>query len=55
MGLLAPCWVANATCNDFGVCVLTSGGQKWEVLGGNLPSINVSRFREKREVRACQR
>ena len=41
MGLLAPCWVANATCNDFGVCVLTSGGQKWEVFDGNLPSIKV--------------
>ncbi len=27
------------TCNDFGVYVSTNGGQHWEVLGGNLPSV----------------
>lgn len=30
--------------NDFGVYVTTNGGQKWEVLGGNLPSVNVMDF-----------
>jgi photosystem II stability/assembly factor-like uncharacterized protein len=28
--------------NDFGVYVSTSGGQRWEVLGTNLPSVEVS-------------
>jgi photosystem II stability/assembly factor-like uncharacterized protein len=28
--------------NDFGVYVSTNGGQKWDVLGGNLPSVEVS-------------
>jgi photosystem II stability/assembly factor-like uncharacterized protein len=32
------------TANDFGVYVTTNGGQKWEVLGGNLPSVNVMDF-----------
>jgi hypothetical protein len=32
------------TCNDFGVYVSTNGGQKWDVLGGNLPSVNVMDF-----------
>jgi len=27
---------------DFGVFVSTNGGQRWEVLGGNLPSVQVS-------------
>jgi photosystem II stability/assembly factor-like uncharacterized protein len=27
---------------DFGVYVSTDGGQRWEVLGGNLPSVQVS-------------
>jgi len=27
---------------DFGVYVSTNGGQRWEVLGGNLPSVQVS-------------
>jgi hypothetical protein len=27
---------------DFGVYVSTNGGAKWEVLGGNLPSVQVS-------------
>jgi photosystem II stability/assembly factor-like uncharacterized protein len=30
--------------NDFGVYVTTNGGAKWEVLGGNLPSVNVMDF-----------
>ena len=30
--------------NDFGVYVTTNGGQRWEVLGGNLPSVNVMDF-----------
>ncbi len=30
--------------NDFGVYVTTNGGQKWDVLGGNLPSVNVMDF-----------
>jgi len=32
------------TCNDFGIYVSTNGGQKWDVLGGNLPSVNVMDF-----------
>ena len=28
--------------NDFGVYISTNGGQKWDVLGGNLPSAEVS-------------
>ena len=32
------------TANDFGVYVTTNGGQKWDVLGGNLPSVNVMDF-----------
>ena len=28
--------------NDFGVYVSKNGGQKWDVLGGNLPSVEVS-------------
>jgi hypothetical protein len=31
-------------CNDFGVYVSTNGGQRWDVLGGNLPSVNVMDF-----------
>ncbi len=27
---------------DFGVFVSTNGGAKWDVLGGNLPSVQVS-------------
>ena len=27
---------------DFGVYVSTNGGERWEVLGGNLPSNQVS-------------
>src|SRR5207249_9353262 len=27
---------------DFGVFVTTDGGRKWDVLGGNLPSVQVS-------------
>ena len=27
---------------DFGVYVSTNGGQAWQVLGGNLPSVQVS-------------
>ena len=27
---------------DFGVFVSTNGGERWEVLGGNLPSVQVS-------------
>ena len=27
---------------DFGVYVSTNGGEQWEVLGGNLPSVQVS-------------
>ncbi len=27
---------------DFGVFVSTNGGARWEVLGGNLPSVQVS-------------
>jgi len=30
--------------NDFGVYVTTNGGQQWEVLGGNLPSVAVMDF-----------
>lgn len=30
--------------NDFGVYVSTNGGARWEVLGGNLPSVNVMDF-----------
>jgi hypothetical protein len=30
--------------NDFGVHVTTNGGAKWEVLCGNLPSVNVMDF-----------
>ena len=30
--------------NDFGVYVTTNGGAKWDVLGGNLPSVNVMDF-----------
>jgi photosystem II stability/assembly factor-like uncharacterized protein len=30
--------------NDFGVYVTTNGGTRWEVLGGNLPSVNVMDF-----------
>jgi photosystem II stability/assembly factor-like uncharacterized protein len=30
--------------NDFGVYVTTNGGAKWEVLGGNLPSVAVMDF-----------
>jgi photosystem II stability/assembly factor-like uncharacterized protein len=30
--------------NDFGVYVTTDGGTKWEVLGGNLPSVAVMDF-----------
>ncbi|HEX6323144.1 MAG TPA: hypothetical protein VFZ36_05410 [Vicinamibacterales bacterium] len=30
--------------NDFGVYVTTDGGARWEVLGGNLPSVNVMDF-----------
>ena len=32
------------TCNDFGVYVTTNGGARWDVLGGNLPSVNVMDF-----------
>ena len=30
--------------NDFGVYVTTNGGTRWEVLGGNLPSVAVMDF-----------
>ena len=30
--------------NDFGVYVTTDAGARWEVLGGNLPSVNVMDF-----------
>ncbi len=30
--------------NDFGVYVTTNGGQRWDVLGGNLPSVAVMDF-----------
>jgi photosystem II stability/assembly factor-like uncharacterized protein len=30
--------------NDFGVYVTTNGGGRWDVLGGNLPSVNVMDF-----------
>jgi photosystem II stability/assembly factor-like uncharacterized protein len=30
--------------NDFGVYVTTNGGAHWDVLGGNLPSVNVMDF-----------
>jgi photosystem II stability/assembly factor-like uncharacterized protein len=30
--------------NDFGVYVTTNGGGRWEVLGGNLPSVAVMDF-----------
>ncbi len=32
------------TANDFGVYVTTNGGARWDVLGGNLPSLNVMDF-----------
>ncbi len=32
------------TANDFGVYVTTNGGGRWDVLGGNLPSVNVMDF-----------
>ncbi|HYN08685.1 MAG TPA: hypothetical protein VES67_14985 [Vicinamibacterales bacterium] len=32
------------TCNDVGVYVTTNGGAQWDVLGGNLPSVNVMDF-----------
>ncbi len=32
------------TSNDFGVYVTTNGGVRWDVLGGNLPSVNVMDF-----------
>ena len=32
------------TANDFGVYVTTNGGARWEVLGGNLPSVAVMDF-----------
>jgi len=32
------------TCNDFGVYVTTDRGARWDVLGGNLPSVNVMDF-----------
>ena len=32
------------TSNDFGVYVTTNGGARWDVLGGNLPSVNVMDF-----------
>jgi photosystem II stability/assembly factor-like uncharacterized protein len=32
------------TCNDFGVYVTTNGGARWDVLGGNLPSVDVMDF-----------
>jgi photosystem II stability/assembly factor-like uncharacterized protein len=32
------------TANDFGVYVTTDGGARWDVLGGNLPSVNVMDF-----------
>jgi photosystem II stability/assembly factor-like uncharacterized protein len=32
------------TANDFGVYVTTNGGARWDVLGGNLPSVNVMDF-----------
>jgi photosystem II stability/assembly factor-like uncharacterized protein len=31
-------------CNDFGVYATANGGVKWDVLGGNLPSVNVMDF-----------
>jgi hypothetical protein len=27
---------------DFGAFISTNGGQRWDVLGGNLPSVQVS-------------
>ena len=36
---------------DFGVFVSTSGGQSWQVLGGNLPSVQVSDLRYQRRDR----
>jgi hypothetical protein len=30
--------------NDFGVYVTTDGGTRWDVLGGNLPSVAVMDF-----------
>ena len=30
--------------NDFGIYVSTNDGGKWDVLGGNLPSVNVMDF-----------
>jgi photosystem II stability/assembly factor-like uncharacterized protein len=32
------------TSNDFGVYITTNGGARWDVLGGNLPSVNVMDF-----------
>ena len=32
------------TANDFGIYVTTNGGTRWEVLGGNLPSVAVMDF-----------
>jgi photosystem II stability/assembly factor-like uncharacterized protein len=32
------------TSNDVGVYVTTNGGVRWDVLGGNLPSVNVMDF-----------
>jgi photosystem II stability/assembly factor-like uncharacterized protein len=32
------------TANDFGVYITTNGGARWDVLGGNLPSVNVMDF-----------
>jgi photosystem II stability/assembly factor-like uncharacterized protein len=32
------------TSNDFGVYATTNGGARWDVLGGNLPSVNVMDF-----------
>jgi photosystem II stability/assembly factor-like uncharacterized protein len=31
-------------CNDVGVYVTTNGGKKWNVLGGNFPSVQVMDF-----------
>jgi hypothetical protein len=32
------------TCNDLGVFVSTNGGQTWDVVGGNLPSVQIMDF-----------
>jgi ligand-binding sensor domain-containing protein len=37
---------------DFGAFVSTSAGQRWEVLGGNLPSVQVSDLQYHRRDRA---